>query len=508
MNRDRGPQPGRTLDVRREVDLEGIGTEFDFGVREIVVTRDDFSLKQAKEVLVNETIATLGYGRQGRAQALNLRDNGITVVIGVRQGNSYEAAKKDGWIPGVNLFSLEDAAKRGTIVQMLLPDSEQVKEWPKIKPLLQKGSALYFSHGFGITYGTQTGIMPPEDVDVIMVAPKGAGWTVRDHFEHNRGINSSFAVAWDATGRALKRALAMGMAIGSGFLFSTTFENEVFSDLTGERGDLIGATDGLSKAGYKNLRELGFSPEQAAKLSIVKLTHVISEILGKKGADGLIEDLPKESLPAFTSGFKAAYEAAVPVYKDLYERVASGIETRRVIEVSNKPDYFDMPGFKGTLSAELDAVENSELEKAATVIRGGIKEGSIFISPTIDNQNEALMAGAFVGLMYAQYDLFRSKGHKPSEADNETKEEATQSLFPQIDTKGMATMYRMCSTTAQRGALDWNPIFERAFYDALKEVYKGKIEFYPGVIDSIQRSEMLRADRQVMELRPENQRLA
>lgn len=497
-------------DPRRQNEVS-FGTEFDFGgVKERVVTRDDFPLERARQVLSGETVATIGYGRQGRAQALNLRDNGISgAVIGVKEGKSYEIAVNDGWIPGVNLFSVKDAIKRGTIIQILIPDSEQVRVWPEeIKPFLRKGQALYFSHGFGITYGEQTGIVPPPDVDVIMVAPKGAGATVRSLFEEGRGINSSFAVFQDATGRAQERALAMGIAIGSGFLFPTTFKKESDSDLTGERGDLIGAVDGLGQAAYNNLREIGFSPTGAAKLSIMKITHVISNILGEKGADGLINELPKELLPAFTSGFKAVFEAAEPVFEDLYERVTSGVEAARVIEVSNSPVYFDTPGFKGTLSEELDRIENSELEKAASLIRRDMKMGLTAIPSGIENEYEAIVAGALLALWHAQYELFRRKGHLPSEADNESKEEATQSLYPKIDKDGMAAMYRMCSTTAQRGALDWNPIFRNAFQRALKPIFGGKVEFYEGVLEFILSSEMLKADKKVTELRPENQKIA
>lgn len=501
-----------TLNIRKEPNLGNIGTQIDFGgVKETVVTRDDFSLQRARETLSGEIIATIGYGRQGSAQALNLRDNKIgNGIVGVRPGSSYDKAVKDGWIPGVNLFSVEDALKRGSIIQILLPDSEQVPMWPKIKPLLRKGQALYFSHGFGITYSKQTGIIPPSDIDVIMVAPKGAGWTVRDHFLHQRGINSSFAIAQNATARALTRTLAMGIGIGSGFLFPTTFKKESDSDLTGERGDLIGALDGLGQAAYANLKEIGFTSEEAAKLSIVKITHVISKILGEKGADGLINEIPKELLPAFTNSFKATLEAAEPVFRDLYERVASGFEAERVIEVSTKSDYLDIPDlkFKGTLSGELDAIENSEIEKTAAMLRKGIKEGSVVIPASIGNVNEAIIAGALLGLMHAQYNLFRGKGHNPSEADNESKEEATQSLYPTIDRDGMAAMYKMCSLTAQRGALDWNPVFKNVFQKALKSIYQGQVEHYPGIIDQILSSEMLKADKKVMELRPENQRVA
>ena len=218
--------------------------KIDFGgVIEDVVMRDEFPLDKARQVLKNETVAVLGYGVQGPAQSLNMRDNGITVIVGQAPDhkNNWDKAVKDGWVPGKTLFSLEEAAKRGTIIQYLVSDAAQMMLWPKIKENLKKGDALYFSHGFSIVYKEQTGVIPPADVDVIMVAPKGSGTSVRRNFMAGSGINASFAIHQDFTGRATERTLALGIAIGAGYLFPTTFQSEVYSDLTGERGILIGA---------------------------------------------------------------------------------------------------------------------------------------------------------------------------------------------------------------------------------------------------------------------------
>ncbi|MEK7107398.1 MAG: ketol-acid reductoisomerase, partial [Patescibacteria group bacterium] len=234
------------------------------GVVEDVVTRDEFSLDKARKILKNEVVAVLGYGVQGPAQSLNMRDNGIKVIIGQKSGSpSYDKAIKDGWVPGKTLFSLEDAAKRATVIQYLVSDAGQMVIWPKIKPHLTKGKALYFSHGFGIAFNDQTGIVPPKDVDVILVAPKGSGRSVRINFLNGSGINSSYAIEQDATGRAKERTLALGIALGAGYLFPTTFKNEVYSDLTGERGILMGALAGVMEAQYNELRKHGHSPSEA-----------------------------------------------------------------------------------------------------------------------------------------------------------------------------------------------------------------------------------------------------
>src|SRR5438477_8230501 len=195
---------------------------------ENVVERSDYPPERIQAILGKETVAVLGYGVQGRGQSLNLKDNGVHVLIGLREkGRGWDLAQQDGWVPGKTLFSLEEAAKRGTIVQYLLSDAGQKEQWPKLKPLLTKGKALYFSHGFSIVFADQTGVVPPKDIDVILCAPKGSGTTVRRHFLEGKGINSSWAVFQDATGRAKDRCLALGIAIGSGYLFETTFRKEV-----------------------------------------------------------------------------------------------------------------------------------------------------------------------------------------------------------------------------------------------------------------------------------------
>src|SRR6516162_986295 len=304
------------------------------GTREKVITRKEFPMSKARQVLKNETLAVIGCGVQGPAQALNLRDNGFNVIVGQR---SKERAISDGWVPGKTLFDIDEAVRRGTIVQLLVSDAAQRQIWPIVKANLKPGAALCFSHGFSIAYSKQTGVIPPKNLDVILVAPKGSGTSVRRNFLTGAGINSSFAVGQDATGRARERCLAVGIGIGSGYLFPTTFQREVFSDLTGERGVLM---------------------------------------------------------------------------------------------------------------------------------------------------------GALAGIMEAQYDVLRAKGHSPSEAFNETVEELTQSLIRLVDENGMDWMYANCSATAQRGALDWKPRFKKAVLPVFKE------------LNTIGNSEMWQAGKAVRALRP------
>lgn len=497
MSLERGPQSGRP-----ELSIP-IGTEFDFGgVKEKIVTRDDFSLERARQVLAGETIAVIGYGVQGPGQALNLKENGFNVIVGQRPGRSFEKAAQDGWIPDgprQNLFPIEEALKRATQVQFLLSDAGQKEQWPLIKPWLKPKGTLYFSHGFSITFKEQTGVIPPSDVDVILVAPKGSGRSVRENFLNGSGINSSFAIFQDASGKALERALATGMAIGSGFLFPTTFESEVFTDLTGERGVLMGAFYGLAQAGYDHLRRQGLSPQQAVSHTVEIATQTISKIIGEKGADGMIKDLPEELMEWFSNGFILAYNAANPVFEDLYEKVVTGVETAIVLGANSRPDY------REKLDDELKLIDQSELGIAGRAVREK-RTGGRTVPATIQNKEDAIIAGALVGIFHAQYELFRRKGHMPSEAFNETVEEATQSLYPLIDRNGIDWMYSNCSTTAQRGALDWNGRFRDVIFPQLERLYNGEKVPASGIKEYIIASDMWKTGRAVRSLRPENRR--
>ncbi|MEA3348983.1 MAG: ketol-acid reductoisomerase [Chloroflexota bacterium] len=334
------------------------------GTQEEVVTRDEFSLDKARQVLKQETIAVLGYGVQGPAQALNMKDNGINVIVGQRSpSESWDKAMKDGWEPGKNLFSLEEAAERGTIIQYLVSDAGQMAVWPKIKPLLKAGDALYFSHGFSIVYSDQTGIIPPDFVDVIMAAPKGSGTSVRANFLDGSGINSSFAVYQDHTGQAKERALALGIALGSGYLFHTTFEKEVHSDLTGERGILMGALAGVMEAQYNVLRENGHTPSEAFNETVEELTQSLIRLVGKNGMDWMYANCSTTAQRGALDWRHKFREAVEPVFDKLYQSVVSGQETRIVLEANSASDY------KEKLGVELKEMRDLEMWQAGATVR-------------------------------------------------------------------------------------------------------------------------------------------
>ena len=333
-------------------------------VTETVIERSDYPLDKIRSSLGNETIAVLGYGPQGRGQSLNMKDNGLKVVVGQRDKTAtWDKAVADGWVPGQTLFPVEEAANRATVVQYLLSDAGQREFWPKLKPYLTAGKALYFSHGFSIVYHDQTGVVPPKDVDVILVAPKGSGTSVRRLFLEGKGINASFAIHQDATGRARDRVLALGIAIGSGYLFETTFQKEVFSDLTGERGVLMGAIYGLWLAQYEVLRAMGHSPSEAFNETVEEATQSLYPLIAENGMDWMYANCSATAQRGALDWFTRFRDASKPVFEELYRKVASGAETRRVLETNSKPDY------RQQLEKELKAVADSELWQAGAVVR-------------------------------------------------------------------------------------------------------------------------------------------
>ena len=334
-------------------------------ITETVVERADYPPERIKSILGNETVAVLGYGVQGRGQSLNMKDNGVNVIIGLRDkaGKGWDLATQDGWVPGKTLFSLEEATQRGTIVQYLLSDAGQKEQWPTLKPLLTKGKALYFSHGFSIAYKDQTGVVPPKDIDVILVAPKGSGTTVRRLFLEGRGINASFAIEQDATGKARDRCLATGIAIGSGYLFETTFQKEVFSDLTGERGVLMGAIYGLWLAQYEVLREHGHSPSEAFNETVEEATQSLYPLIAENGMDWMYANCSTTAQRGALDWFKRFRDVVKPLFEQLYRSVETGEETRRTLDSNSRPDY------RQQLEKELKEIAESEMWQAGGVVR-------------------------------------------------------------------------------------------------------------------------------------------
>lgn len=334
------------------------------GVLENVVTRDEFSLEKAQEVLKKETVAVIGYGVQGPGQALNLKDNGINVIVGQRKGtNSWNKALEDGWIEGETLFEVEEACRRGSLLMNLLSDAGQIQVWEAMKKHLMPGKSLYFSHGFGITFHEKTGIVPPKGVDVFLVAPKGSGTSLRSLFLKGQGLNSSYAVFQDATGNAKDKALALGIAIGSGYLFETTFQKEVYSDLTGERGVLMGAIAGIFEAQYNVLRQRGHSPSEAFNETVEELTQSLMPLVAENGMDWMYANCSTTAQRGALDWKEKFRKVNEPLLNDLYDSVVSGEEAKIVIESNSKPDY------RLKLQKELRVLKESEFWQTGAQVR-------------------------------------------------------------------------------------------------------------------------------------------
>ena len=334
------------------------------GTVEEVVTRDEFPLSKAKEVLKDEVIGVIGYGVQGPGQSLNLKDNGFNVIVGQRKNSkSWEKAIKDGWIEGENLFEIDEACSKATIIQYLLSDAGQIQVWPLIKEHLTENKTLYFSHGFGITYQNQTNIIPPKNIDVILVAPKGSGTSLRRLFIEGNGLNSSFAIHQNYTGRAREKVISLGIGVGSGYLFETTFKKEVFSDLTGERGSLMGAIQGLFAAQFEILRKKGHSPSEAFNETVEEATQSLYPLVAENGMDWMYANCSTTAQRGALDWWKKFRDAVYPVFEELYDSVENGNETKITIESNNKPDY------RISLEKELKELKESELWKTGNEVR-------------------------------------------------------------------------------------------------------------------------------------------
>ena len=334
------------------------------GLEEEVVTREEFPLEKAREVLSTETIAVIGYGVQGPGQSLNMRDNGFNVIVGQRQGGaSWDKAVADGWVPGETLFEIEEALAKGTIICYLLSDAAQIELWPTVKKHLTAGKSLYFSHGFGVTYKDQTGIVPPTDVDVYLVAPKGSGTSLRRLFVEGKGLNSSFAIFQDATGKAREKCIAMGIGVGSGYLFETDFYREVTSDLTGERGTLMGAIQGIFAAQYEVLRTNGHSPSEAFNETVEELTQSLMPLVAENGMDWMYANCSTTAQRGALDWWKPFRDATKPVFEQLYNSVKSGEQATISITRNSQSDY------RVKLEAELAELRESEMWRAGATVR-------------------------------------------------------------------------------------------------------------------------------------------
>lgn len=322
---------------------------------ENIYTTKDYPLNKCLDVLKNDQISVIGYGPQGRGQSLNLRDNNFNVILGLRKGNSWDMALNDGWQPNVNLFEIDEATYKGTIICNLLSDAGQVSQWDVIKNNLHVCNTLYFSHGFGLTFSEITNIDPPNNIDIVMVSPKGSGLTLRDKYLNGLGLNSSFAIEQNYTDNAFSKTLSLAFGIGSKQAFETTFKKEVYSDLVGERCVLMGLIQGVFMAQYKLLRNKGHSPCEAYNETVEEALDSLYPLINEKGMDYLYRNCSTTAQRGAIDWAPIFEQNVYPIMEKCYEQVVSGEEAKKVIQSNTDIDY------RNKLNKELDDISNSEL---------------------------------------------------------------------------------------------------------------------------------------------------
>ncbi len=289
------------------------------------------------EYLKNKTVAIIGYGSQGHAHALNLRDSGINVVIGLYAGSrSAEKAKAEGF----EVLSPDEASAKADVIMILAPDTVQPQLYEtSILPNLDEGNALAFAHGFNIHFGQ---IVPPDYVDVFLVAPKGPGHLVRWMYEEGKGVPALFAVYQDFTGDAKNVALAYAKGIGStrAGVMETTFKEETETDLFGEQAVLCGGATALVKAGFETLIEAGYQPEVAYFECLHELKLIV-DLMYQYGISGMRYSISDTARYGDVTRGKRVYEAVKPIYKKILEEIQEGEFAKEWIleNVANRPHF-------------------------------------------------------------------------------------------------------------------------------------------------------------------------
>lgn len=330
---------------------------------EFLESKSNYSIDNCRKIIGDNIISVIGYGSQGRSQALNLKDNGFNVVLGLREmGSSWDKAIEDGWNPDQDLYDINEASQKGSIIKYLLSDAGQIDQWSIINNNLQPGNTLYFSHGFGIHYQEYTNIIPPEDVNVVLVAPKCSGRTVRQNFLNRKGFNSSYAIHQDS-GDAFETTMALAFGIGNNLLFETTFEKEVISDLTGERCILMGMIQAAFSAQYKVLRSHGHSPLEAYNETVEEALKSLYPIINENGMDWLYANCSTTAQRGALDWAPKFEEKLIPMIEECYQSVKDETEVRNVIEANSDGNY------RKKLDKELEEMASQELWSVFRQIR-------------------------------------------------------------------------------------------------------------------------------------------
>jgi len=353
------------LGLRYLSNTKGINYIDEYGddASEEIITKLDYSINDCKNNLDGKVISVLGYGTQGISQSANLKDNNMDVILGLRKGGkSWNNALEDGWEEDKNLFTIEEATSRGNIIQCLLSDFGQIEQWKNIEPNLYTNDTLCFSHGFGIHYKSNTKIIPPNDINVIMVAPKCSGNTVRQHFLNGRGFNSSYAI-YQNHNNAREICYSYSFLIGNNYIFETTFDKEVISDLTGERCILMGMIQAAFSAQYKVLRENGHSPLEAYNETVEEALNSLYPLISQNGMEWMYRNCSTTAQRGAIDWSKKFEEKLIPMIEECYESVKNNTELNIIMECNKNPDY------NVILDEELDTMSKQELWRVSKQIK-------------------------------------------------------------------------------------------------------------------------------------------
>lgn len=398
-----------------------------------------------------QQIGVIGWGPQGSAQAQNLRDSlgdSVRVTVGLRSGsNSLPAARAAGFQEDDGtLGDMFDVIRGSDMVLLLVSDAALAALYPQIFESLRPGTTLGLSHGFLLGHLNNVGERYPEDVDVVGVCPKGMGKSVRALYLQGRdingaGINTSFAVEQDVTGRATDRALGWAVALGAPYTFQTTLRSEFISDITGERAILLGAVHGVVESLYARYQQQGMSAEDAFLHSVESVTGPISQTISKSGIRGLYDRLEEDERADFRKAYAVAYPAGLQLVHEIYDEVASGNELRSVVLAGERLARFPM-----------GKVDQTAMWDVGKRVRTRRPDNTIPLNP--------FTAGIYCGIMMAQIDTLLERGHPYSEIANESVIEAVDSLNPYMHARGVAYMVDNCSVTARLGARKWAPRFD------------------------------------------------
>ncbi|GAA3142418.1 hypothetical protein GCM10010530_72740 [Kribbella aluminosa] len=408
-----------------------------------------------------ERIGVLGWGPQGRAQALNLRDSlagtGIGVAVGLRPGSrSAENARQNGFSEDDGTLGdwLEVAASADLVI-LLIADAALAAHHEEIFAVLKPGATIGLSHGFLLGHLRELGSAFPDGHPVIAVCPKGMGDSVRRLYQqgatvNGAGINASVAVHADPDGRAWDRALAWSIALGSPYTFATTLAAEYHSDIVGERAILLGAVHGLVEALYRYFRIDGADPVTAYERSTEAITGPIARTISNDGLVAVRAASGDEDL--FDRAYCATYGPARDLVAEIYDEVADGTELRSVVLAEQRLVDRPMTVIGGSPmwshSAEVHARRGTPDHTVRSARDGGV---------------DAVTAGLFVATMMAQVDEFAARGHAWSEIVNESVIEAVDSLLPYMHARDVAYMVDNCSRTARLGTRRWGPRFQAAY---------------------------------------------